>query len=183
MLVEAAWAAAKAPGPLRGFFIRVRAERGHQIAAVAVARKLAVLCWHMLTNGENYRWARPSLVAHKRRAMELAAGKPQKKGNARGPAYAYNVKALRNQEMEIAERAQESYEHFVAAWAPASLGRGKPDRRCRHRQACGRLTSAGTGWAARRRFQPTRRASPRGRPHDRTVARPSKRVLSMSSVV
>jgi hypothetical protein len=134
MLVEAAWAAAKSPGPLRGFFIRVRAKRGHQIAAVAVARKLAVLCWHMLTKGEDYRWARPSLVAHKRRQMELAAGKPPKKGNARGPAYAYNVKALRNQEMEIAERAQESYEHFVAAWQPrpkasrTAAGRTFPDK-------------------------------------------------------
>ncbi|WP_373296467.1 transposase [Allgaiera indica] len=38
MLVEAAWAAAKAPGPLRAFFIWIRARRGHQIAAVAVAR-------------------------------------------------------------------------------------------------------------------------------------------------
>ena len=46
MLVEAAWAAAKAPGPLRSFFLRIRARRGHQVAAVAVARKLAVLCWH-----------------------------------------------------------------------------------------------------------------------------------------
>jgi transposase len=34
MLVEAAWAAAKAPGPLRAFFLRIRARRGHQIAAV-----------------------------------------------------------------------------------------------------------------------------------------------------
>ena len=116
MLVEAAWAAAKAPGPLRAFFIRIRARRGHQIAAVAVARKLATLCWHMLTKGEDYRWARPSLVAHKRRAVELAAGQPQKKGNKRGPSYAYNVKELRQQETQIAERAQESYEHFVAAW-------------------------------------------------------------------
>ena len=74
MLVEAAWAAAKAPGSLRAFFIRIRARRGHQIAAVAVARKLAALCWHMLTKGEDYRWARPSLVAHKNRSMELAAG-------------------------------------------------------------------------------------------------------------
>lgn len=41
MLVEAAWAAAKAPGPLRAFFLRVRARRGEQIAAVATARKLA----------------------------------------------------------------------------------------------------------------------------------------------
>lgn len=116
MLVEAAWAAAKAPGPLRAFFIRIRAKRGHQIAAVAVARKLATLCWHMLTKGEDYRWARPSLVAHKRRSMELAAGQPQKKGNKRGASYAYHVKEMRHQEMQIAEKAQESYEHFVAAW-------------------------------------------------------------------
>ncbi|WP_323779154.1 IS110 family transposase [Leisingera sp.] len=118
MLVEAAWAAAKAPGPLRAFFIRIRARRGHQIAAVAVARKLAALCWHMLTKGEDYRWARPSLVAHKRRAMELAAGQPQKKGNRRGASYAYNVKDLRHQEAKIAEQAEKSYEHFVAAWRP-----------------------------------------------------------------
>lgn len=35
MLVEAAWIAAKAPGPLHAFFVRIRARRGHQIAAVA----------------------------------------------------------------------------------------------------------------------------------------------------
>jgi transposase len=29
-----------------------------------------------------------------------------KKGNRRGPAYAYNVKALRNQEVAIAEQAE-----------------------------------------------------------------------------
>src|SRR6476659_10929907 len=92
MLVEAAWAAAKTPGPLHAFFVRVRARRGHQVAAVAVARKLAVLVWHMLTKEKDYLWARPSLVAHKVRGMELQAGKPQRKGNSRGSTYAYNVK-------------------------------------------------------------------------------------------
>ena len=48
MLVEAAWSAAKASGPLHAFFVRILARRGHQIAAVAVARKLAVLCWNVL---------------------------------------------------------------------------------------------------------------------------------------
>jgi len=129
MLVEAAWAAAKAPGPLRAFFIRIRAKRGHQVAAVAVARKLAALCWHMLTKHEDYRWARPSLVAHKRRSMELQAGKAQKKGNRRGPAYAYNVKELRQQEMRIAEQAQKGYEQFVDAWRlrPPRGARGRPN--------------------------------------------------------
>jgi transposase len=118
MLVEAAWAAAKAPGPLHAFFVRIRARRGHQVAAVAVARKLTVLCWHLLTKEKDYLWARPSLVAHKMRAMELQAGKPQKKGNSRGLAYAYNVKELRNRETRVAEQAEKGYEHFVEAWRP-----------------------------------------------------------------
>ena len=131
MLVEAAWAAAKTPGPLHAFFARIRARRGHQVAAVAVARKLTVLCWHLLTKEEDYLWARPALIANKLRAMELQAGKPQKKGNRRGPAYAYNVKALREQEMRIAEQAERSYEHFVERWRPRppkdrARGRLKP---------------------------------------------------------
>jgi transposase len=133
MLVEAAWAAAKTPGPLHAFFVRIRARRGHQVAAVAVARKLTVLCWHLLTKEVDYLWARPALVANKVRAMELQAGKPQNKGNRPGPAYAYNVKALRKQEMRIAEQAEQSYEHLVAHWQPRPAskrvrGRLKPAR-------------------------------------------------------
>lgn len=116
MLVEAAWAAAKAPGPLHAFFVRVRAKRGHQVAAVALARKLTVLCWHLLTRQEDYLWARPALVAKKRRDMEIRAGLPQKKGNRRGPAYAYNVRELREQESELARQAERTYEQFVARW-------------------------------------------------------------------
>jgi transposase len=123
MLVEAAWAAAKAPGPLHAFFLRVRARRGHQIAAVATARKIAVLVWHLLTKETDYLWARPALVAHKLRALELQAGRPMKKGNRRGPAHAYNVKALRKQEMAIAEQAERAYRHFVAQWRPTSAKR------------------------------------------------------------
>jgi len=43
LLVEAAWGAAQAPGPLRAFFLRLRERRGQQIAIVATARKLAVI--------------------------------------------------------------------------------------------------------------------------------------------
>ena len=115
LLVEAAWAAAKAPGPLHAFFLR---HPGAQIAAVATARKMAVLVWHLLAKETDYLWARPALVAHKLRALELQAGRPMKKGNRRGPAYAYNVKALRNQEMAIAAQAEWAYQHFVAQWQP-----------------------------------------------------------------
>lgn len=61
-------------------------------------RKLTVLVWHMLTKVTIFRLG---LVAHKTRAMELQAGKPQKKGSKRGPTYAYNVKKFRDQEMRV----------------------------------------------------------------------------------
>ena len=125
MLVEAAWAASKAPGPLRAFFLRIRARRGHQVAAVAVARKLAVLCWHLLTKEADCLWARPTLVAHKVRAMELQAGQPMRKGSARGPAYAYNVKELRNREIGVARRAEHVYEHAVSHWQQTRPKRGR----------------------------------------------------------
>jgi transposase len=125
MLVEAASAASKAPGPLRAFFLRIRSRRGHQIAAVAVARKLAVLCWHLLTKGADYQWARPALVANKLRAMELQAGQPVRKGNKPGPAHAYNIKELRDREIELARYAEQAYERFVSQWQRS----GKTKRR------------------------------------------------------
>jgi transposase len=118
LLVEAAWAAAKAPGPLHAFFVRIRARRGHQVAAVATARKMAVLVWHLLTKEADYLWARPALVAQKVRALELQAGRPARKGNKRGSTYAYNVKELRDREKAIAEQAERAYEHLVASWRP-----------------------------------------------------------------
>ena len=41
VLVEAAWSAVRSPGPLRAFGERVRVRKGSQVAAVAVARKIA----------------------------------------------------------------------------------------------------------------------------------------------
>jgi transposase len=53
-LVEAAWTAVLQPGPLHGFYERVKARRGHGKAIVATARKLAILFWRMLTRSEDY---------------------------------------------------------------------------------------------------------------------------------
>jgi transposase len=76
MLVESAFVAVSTPGPMRAFYQRVSARRGKAIAIVAVARKLAVLFWHLLTAEKDYAFARPSLTAHKLRELELRAGTP-----------------------------------------------------------------------------------------------------------
>ena len=123
MLVEAAWVAAKTPGPLRAFFVRVRGRRGHQIAAVATARKLAVLTWHLLTKQQDYAWARPSLTEQKRRALELRAGQPAERGR-RGRAHAYNLTTLRTRERAIGEQAERAYQTLVTHWRPQRPKRG-----------------------------------------------------------
>jgi transposase len=119
MLVEAAWVAVKTPGPLRAFFERVRARRGMQIAVVATARKLAVLCWHMIIRGEDYAFARPSLTAKKLRALELKAGKPSRRGQ-KGTAAAYSLTDVRAREKQIAEQAERAYAQMVADWQAKS---------------------------------------------------------------
>ena len=118
MLVEAAWVAAKAPGPLRAFYHRVKSRRGFQIAVVATARKMLVLAWHLVTKDEDYAFARPSLVAFKRRKLELAAGAPRAHSR-RGAGYDYNDKQLRRFERDLVEKSEQAYERLVASWRPS----------------------------------------------------------------
>jgi transposase len=116
VLVEAAWSASRAPGPLRAFYQRVNARRGFQKAVVATARKMTVLAWHLVTKDQDYAFARPGLVAHKRRKLELSAGAPSRRGNYRLAGAAYNNKQKRSEEKAAAERAEHAYALLVAHW-------------------------------------------------------------------
>src|SRR5919204_4771430 len=115
MLVEAAWAAAKTPGPLRAFSERVRTRRGMQIAVVATARKLATLAWHMLRNEEDYAYARPSLTRVKLRRLELRCGAPPLTGK-RPPVRIYPTAPQRAAERALLEQAEATYLRLVSDW-------------------------------------------------------------------
>lgn len=115
MLVEAAWSAKTAPGPLRAFFNRVQKKRGAPAAAVATARKLAVMIWHILTSGKEYAYARPAFTAMKLRKVALKAGAPRAHGKA-GPGRDYWIKKIREREAGYVARVEQAYERMVAAW-------------------------------------------------------------------
>jgi len=116
MLVEAAWQAVRGPGPLRAFYQRVARRRGNHIAAVAVARKLAVIIWHLLRREEDYAWVRPALHAKKLRDLELRSGEPARRGQ-RGAAYAYNLSRTRVEEKRRAEQAETAYRRLTEGWS------------------------------------------------------------------
>ncbi|MEW9808770.1 IS110 family transposase [Mesorhizobium sp. ZMM04-5] len=125
MLVEAAWAAARSPGPLRAFYQRIAARRGKHIAAVATARKLVMILWHMLTKQTDYIWVRPALLARKFRTIELKAGRPAEHAK-RGNAYDYNIPEKRAAERERSERAERDYARFTSRWRDRPKGRAQP---------------------------------------------------------
>lgn len=114
LLVEAAHSAVRGPGPLRAFHQRVRARRGPQIATVAVARKLTVLAWHLLTSGSEYRWAPPSLSAAKLPRVELKAGAPHQRGGRDATSSAGSRDLRREQEHRVLEQAEDAYRALVA---------------------------------------------------------------------
>jgi len=118
MIVEAAFSALRAPGPLRAFYKRIKERRGFQVATVATARKMTVLCWHLIANDEDYAFARPSLNAHKRRKLELAAGSESRRGPVRGATHDYHIKQLRDQEAAIVEQQERAYEVMISHWQP-----------------------------------------------------------------
>jgi transposase len=113
----AAWSVVRQPGPLHAFYQRIRARRGHQVAVVATARKLACLFWCMLTRGEDYAFAQPSLTKKKLRRLELQAGAPR--GKVKPGIWSTN-QALRTAERELAHQAEVAYRRTVADWHAAA---------------------------------------------------------------
>ena len=127
MLVEAAWSIASSTGPLSAFFHRISVKRCKSVAAIATARKLAVLIWHMLTKQQDYVWVRPALLQYKIRRLELMAGHASRRGgNKPGPARDYSVKAIRDQERARLAGAEQDYRQFVAGWRERPPNKQRP---------------------------------------------------------
>jgi transposase len=135
VLVEAAWHAARAPGPLRAFHARVAASRGANIATVAVARKIAVIAWHMLSRGEDYAFARPSLTREKLRRLELMTGAKHQKGKRIG---VFATKEQHQLDKKLAAQAELAYRRLVQDWQPAiNKGTGAAPGRASRRPSSG----------------------------------------------
>jgi transposase len=137
VLVEATWSAVRAPGPLRAFYQRIRARRGHQIAVVASARKLACLFWCMLTREQDYAYGQPSLTRKKLRRLEITAGAPRYQGKS--GIWATND-AMRRAERDLAHQAELAYKNTVRDWAAtaAKAGAGATPGRASQRPSRGK---------------------------------------------
>src|SRR4051794_19889174 len=127
MLTEAAFVAVSTAGPMRAFYERVRARRGSQIAIVAVARKLAVLFWHLLIREQDYAFQRPSLTRKKLRGLELRAGAERQPGRRDlRTKNSYSRRAERDRERELSEHAEIAYRRLVTEWRATGSSKAAP---------------------------------------------------------
>ena len=204
--VEAAWADAETPAPRHAFFARVRAKRGRQIAAVALARKLDVPCWRVLTKEADDGLARLSLeqncssdkksrrikkleriliakVCQLLRKFALArpargAKKIRDRELARGQAPQKGSKRGAASAYNVKSlRNREKQTEATAERLYQNMGRAWPPRRSKD-AARGPLKTAGHAEAARRRLQPACRSSARARPRQRKICEPRERLSS-----
>ena len=79
LLIQAAQHLGSHPGPLGVFFRRIAARKNRNVAVVATARKLAVIAWHMLTQGQPYRYAQPRCTQDKLARFRVRASGARRK--------------------------------------------------------------------------------------------------------
>lgn len=73
LIIEAAEILRRSPGPMRALYNRIQKKRNHNVAVVAVARKLVELVHHLLTHEEDYIYRLPKLTTDKRSRWRMLA--------------------------------------------------------------------------------------------------------------
>ncbi len=108
MLIEAAEHFRRSPVIYRNMYQRIKKKKGHNVAIVAVARRLAEVIYSMLSKNEEFIYARPRLMDEKRaRIRKLARDKASLNLKRRPSNTIIRGTALRGRELkeEIFKRA------------------------------------------------------------------------------
>lgn len=123
-LIEAAESLRKSHCPLKKLYERVCKKKNHNVAVVAVARKLAELIWHLLTKNEPYLYQKHRLTQEKQSRLRFMAKQNGVLTKSASPTTKTNESALKGMKIEgrkfkdevsrsAAERASKIYEAVV----------------------------------------------------------------------
>jgi transposase len=82
-----------------------------------------MLCWQLLTTGQDYAYQRPTLVARKLRTLELRADAPHTTTTSSAPR-ASTAKQRAAHERQLAEQAELAYRRLVADWNATAPNKG-----------------------------------------------------------
>jgi transposase len=121
LLIQAAQVAAKHSGPLGLQFARLERRKCRSVAVVAIARKLAVLAWHLLIHRQPYRYALPTTVQNKLTRLRVTQQGKRKSGPKNGQPRSQNYGSGARTRFKKALNTVLEQEHLPAA-GPAPRG-------------------------------------------------------------
>jgi len=130
-LVEAAWSVVRQPGPLRAFYQRIRARRGHPSRRCRGGPQARL---PVLVHAHPQRGLRlPAALTDQKEATppELTAGAPRYRGSR--SVWSTND-AMRRAERDLALQAERAYRRTVADWQ-STKGAGATPGRASSRQS------------------------------------------------
>jgi hypothetical protein len=98
----------------------------------------------MLSRGEDYAFARPSLIREKLRRLELMTGAERRQGK-RNPIRVFATSEQHRLDKELAAQAELAYRRLVKDWQPAiNKGTGAAPGRASRRPSSGQAARQGT---------------------------------------
>ena len=121
-----------------------------------------MIAWHMLSRGEDYAFARPSLTREKIRKLELATGAERRKGK-RNPVRIFATREQHRLDKQLAAQAELAYRRLAQDWQPAIKDAGAAPGRVSRRPS--------SGQAARQETAHLLRFSSRSPAPSRTLAK------------
>jgi transposase len=133
-LAESAESLIRTPSPLAALYARVAKKRGHNVAKIAVARKMSELIWHILSKDSPYLYQKHRLTQEKQARLRHLAKQSGIKTASASPTKRSNDTALRGLALDIEGRKLKTQASRIAALRASDVyqavteGRAHKDR-------------------------------------------------------
>lgn len=114
-LAESAEALIRSPSPLASLYQRVVKKKGHNVAKIAVARKMSELIWHVLSKQTPYLYQKHRLTQEKQAKLRHLASLSGIKTASASPTVRSNDTALKGLKLPIEGRKLKTEASRIAA--------------------------------------------------------------------
>lgn len=128
-LAESAEALIRTPSPLASLYGRVVKKKGHNVAKIATARKMAELVWHVLSKQSPYLYQKHRLTQEKQARLRYLAKQSGIKTSSASPTKRSNDTALKGLKLPVEGRKLKTEASRIAAIRASKIYQAVTERR------------------------------------------------------
>jgi transposase len=133
-LAESAEALIRTPSPLASAYQRIVKKKGHNIAKIAVARKMAELVWHILSKQTPYLYQKHRLTQEKQARLRYLAKQSGIKTESASPTVRSNDTALKGLKLPVEGRKLKTEASRIAAIRASKIYQAVTEKRIKKEQ-------------------------------------------------